>query len=71
MSRWVADEQWHPDQRGSFDGEGAWILEVPFSDSRELVMDILRYGPEVEVIAPDFLRDIVAEIAHETAALYR
>ena len=70
MSRWIADEQWHPDQQGSYDEEGAWTLELPFSSARELVMDILRYGPEVEVVAPDFLRDTVAESARRAAAIY-
>jgi len=70
MSRWIAEEQWHPDQKGSYDDEGAWTLELPFSSARELVMDILRYGPEVEVLSPDFLRDAVAESARGAAALY-
>ena len=70
MSRWVADEQWHPNQLGSFDEDGAWTLEVPFSDSRELVMDILRYGPEVEVLGPEFLRETLAESAMQTALIY-
>lgn len=70
MSRWIADEQWHPDQKGSYDDHGAWTLELPFSSARELVMDILRYGPEVEVQSPDFLRDAVAESARKAAALY-
>jgi predicted DNA-binding transcriptional regulator YafY len=71
MSRWVAEEQWHPDQQGSMDADGAWTLTVPFSDPRELVMDVLRYGAEVEVLAPDFLRETVAEAARETAEIYR
>jgi len=70
MSRWIADEQWHPDQKGAFDEEGAWTLQLPFSSARELVMDVLRYGPEVEVLAPDFLRDAVAESARKAAQLY-
>jgi predicted DNA-binding transcriptional regulator YafY len=70
MSRWVADEQWHPDQHGSYDDEGAWTLQLPFSSARELVMDILRYGPDVEVIAPEFLRQAVAESARQAAAIY-
>jgi predicted DNA-binding transcriptional regulator YafY len=70
MSRWVADEQWHPDQVGTLDAEGTWILEVPFSDSRELIMDILRYGPEVEVVEPDFLRESVHASAKQTADQY-
>ena len=70
MSRWIAEEQWHPDQKGSYDDEGAWTLELPFSSARELVMDILRYGPEVEVLSPEFLRDAVAASAHRAAAIY-
>ncbi len=70
MSRWVADELWHPDQAGSLDADGAFVLEVPFSDSRELVMDILRYGPEVEVLAPGFLREAVQHSATQTSDIY-
>ena len=70
MSRWIAEEQWHPDQKGSYDGQGRWVMDVPFSSPRELVMDILRYGPEVEVISPDFLRKAVAESARQAAEIY-
>jgi predicted DNA-binding transcriptional regulator YafY len=70
MSRWVADEQWHPDQQGTLDSEGYWTLKVPFSDPRELSMDILRYGAEVEVLSPPSLRDAVAASAAETAKIY-
>jgi predicted DNA-binding transcriptional regulator YafY len=70
MSRWVAEEQWHPDQEGDFDEDGAWVLSLPFSSPRELVMDILRYGPEAEVLEPDFLRDAVRQAASETANHY-
>lgn len=41
-ARWVAAEQWHPDQKGHWDAHGHWVLQIPFSDDRELVMDILR-----------------------------
>ncbi|MGD8384160.1 MAG: transcriptional regulator [Lysobacterales bacterium] len=70
MSRWIADEQWHPQQTGAFDEKGSWVLQVPFSRSRELVMDIMRYGPEVEVLSPPFLRDAVADAARRTSAQY-
>ena len=70
-SRWVSEETWHPDQQGSFDEQGCWVLKLPFSSARELVMDVLRYGPDVEVVAPDFLRELVAGSAEKTAGLYR
>lgn len=59
-ARWIANEQWHPKQK-SYDKNGAYILEVPYADDRELLMDILKYGPDVEVIAPVPLRRAVAE----------
>lgn len=58
-ARWVAGERWHPDQRGRFDAEGHWLLDLPCSDMRELVMDILRHVPEVEVMWPQELADEV------------
>jgi hypothetical protein len=70
MSRWVAEEVWHPDQQGRFDTEGRWLLQLPFGSARELIMDILRYGAEVEVLAPAFLREAVAAEARKTADLY-
>ena len=60
-SRWVADETWHPKQKGRFDNE-QYVLEVPYADHRELVMEILKHGPEVEVIAPDALRAEVVNL---------
>ncbi|MEJ2384049.1 MAG: transcriptional regulator [Xanthomonadales bacterium] len=70
MARWVSEENWHPDQQGAFEADGSWLLEVPFSGARELIMDIMRYGAEVEVLAPDFLRDAVADEARKTAIIY-
>jgi len=58
-ARWVAAEQWHPDQKGHWDAQGRWVLQIPYSDDRELVMDILRHTPEVEVLAPAALRAAV------------
>ncbi len=67
IARWVAYEQWHPEQRGKWLPDGRYALEVPFSVDRELVMDIMRYGDAVEVVAPMSLRQKVAA-AHTAAA---
>lgn len=56
-ARWVAAETWHPKQRGSFEPDGCYVLEIPYADPRELVMDILRHVPEVEVLGPQELKD--------------
>jgi predicted DNA-binding transcriptional regulator YafY len=51
-ARWVSAEQWHPQQRARREPDGSWRLEIPFSDPRELVMDVLRHGEHVEVLEP-------------------
>lgn len=58
-AQWVAEERWHPDQFSEWRDNG-FHLQVPYADSRELVMDILKYGPDVEVIGPTELREEVA-----------
>ncbi len=58
-ARWVADEQWHPQQTGTRLAGGAYELRIPYHDPRELVMDVLRHGPHVEVIEPAALREEV------------
>ena len=60
-ARWVATEQWHPQQRSTFDAAGRFLLELPYSDPRELMMDILRHADQVEVLAPASLRSQVTE----------
>jgi predicted DNA-binding transcriptional regulator YafY len=69
-ARWVADERWHPKQIGQFLTDGRYELRIPYRDDRELVMDILRHGPEVEVVAPATLRVAVAKQLAAALARY-
>jgi len=64
-ARWVADERWHPDQEGTWLPDGCFRLSVPYRQSRELVMDILRHGSGVEVLSP---RELVEEVRAELDA---
>jgi predicted DNA-binding transcriptional regulator YafY len=70
-ARWVAQESWHPKQKGAFTADGAWLLEFPYADHRELIMDILKFGADVEVLAPADLRKRVAAEAAKLVALYQ
>lgn len=70
-ARWVASEQWHPQQHGRFDTQGGYLLDIPYADHRELVMDILRYGAECEVLGPKALRDEVVKVVGEMRELYK
>ena len=56
-ARWVADERWHPEQSGQFLTDGRYELRIPYRDERELVMDIMRHGADVEVVSPPMLRE--------------
>jgi predicted DNA-binding transcriptional regulator YafY len=56
-ARWVADEHWHSQQQGQWLKDGRYELKVPYSNSRELLMDVLKYGPDAEVVAPVSLRE--------------
>ncbi|MFA6310373.1 MAG: WYL domain-containing protein [Sterolibacterium sp.] len=55
-ARWVAAEQWHPMQRSHTEADGHFLLELPYSNPTELIMDILRHGAGVEVLEPPELR---------------
>lgn len=60
-ARWIADELWHPRQQQSWLPDGSLELRFPIGDHRELLLDIMRYGDEVQVIAPPELRRAVIE----------
>ena len=43
--------------------DGFLELKVPYTDDRELIMDIMKYGSDCQVIEPKELRDrVIAEI---------
>ncbi len=56
MAKWVSGEEWHPDQEGTVNPDGSYTLKIPYADIRELILDILRYGDEVEVLGPTALK---------------
>lgn len=69
-ARWVSAQQWHPDQRVRIEKDGSYLLEVPYSEDRELIMEILRYGSDVEVASPASLRKRVGEALRQAARRY-
>ncbi|MBV6416971.1 MAG: hypothetical protein CMLOHMNK_01589 [Steroidobacteraceae bacterium] len=70
-ARWVADETWHPKQHGAWLDDGRYELRIPYANPRELVMDILRHGPEVEVVEPAALREEVIGQLRKALSRYR
>lgn len=70
-ARWVSRELWHPKQKLITQQDGGLLMELPFTDVRELSMDILRQGRHVEVLEPPELRDQVAAELRSTLKQYR
>lgn len=68
--RWVSAQMWHPGQRAHIEKDGSYVLEIPYSDDRELVMEILRYGADVEVLEPAALRKRVRDSLRKAAQQY-
>ncbi len=54
-AEWVSEETWHPDQQGRFLDDGEYELVVPYSDSRELLGEVLCHGQHVRVESPESL----------------
>jgi predicted DNA-binding transcriptional regulator YafY len=69
-ARWVKHEEWHPDQRTALKNDGSLELEIPFSDERELLGDLLRFGPDVEIIEPPSLRKMASEAIQKMVCKY-
>lgn len=69
-ARWVAGETWHPMQESSFDTDGSYLLSFPYADDRELIGDIMRFGSDVQVLAPAALRSKVQRNFLDAAAKY-
>ena len=60
-ARWVSEESWHPKQQGQFLDSGHYQLKLPYGNPKELIMDILKYGADVEIKEPASLRQSVQE----------
>ncbi|WP_177419399.1 helix-turn-helix transcriptional regulator [endosymbiont of Lamellibrachia barhami] len=70
-ARWVAKEQWHPSQESRWLEDGRYELCIPYHNPVELIMDILKYGPDVEVVSPTGLRKSVAGRIAAMTDIYR
>lgn len=69
-ARWVSAQEWHPKQRTRVENDGSYFLEIPYSDHRELVMEILKFGPDVEVVGPAALRQRVKKLLEQASERY-
>ena len=69
-AQWVAQEEWHPQQQVKPQADGSLRMRIPYSDHTELVMDVLRHGPHVRVLAPAELAQQVRTQLEDTLRGY-
>lgn len=69
-ANWVKSEEWHPEQVGRLLADGSYQLEVPYTDEREILADLMRYGSGVEVLKPPALRIAMKKALHEALGKY-
>lgn len=69
-ARWIAHELWHPNQEGYFLPDGSYHLKVPYSDEREIVMDILKHGNAAKVISPKSLKEAILKALKQSIDNY-
>ncbi len=69
-AQWVANEEWHAQQKARWLDDGRYELQVPYSDPTELAMDILRHGDSVVVAGDKALAAAIAERLKNAARLY-
>lgn len=69
-ARWVRGEQWHPLQESRDEPDGSYVLSVPYSDEREILGDILKFGADVVVVAPVDLKRKVHQAGLALAGRY-
>ena len=69
-AQWVAREVWHPEQIGKLQADGSYLLEVPYGEDWELIQDILRQGPDVEVLGPKSLCSKIKKCIQNMSQLY-
>jgi predicted DNA-binding transcriptional regulator YafY len=67
---WIMGGQWHPTQQLEKSGDGSLLFRVTVSGWEEMLYWILSFGPDVEVISPQGLRDAVIAAADKMRELY-
>ena len=70
-AQWVSREEWHPFQKSTWLDDATYQLEVPYVNETELMMDVLRHGDQVAVIAPPSLVAVIGSRLKSAALKYR
>jgi len=70
-TRRVQETHWHPSQQLTMLPDGGCELRLEIANPQEMLYWVRGWGPQVEVLAPDWLRAQVASEAGATARRYQ
>jgi predicted DNA-binding transcriptional regulator YafY len=70
-ARWVKHQLWHSEQQVKENSDGSVIISFPVADLREVKMEVLKYGAEVEVIEPLRLKEEILKEAKAIVDIYK
>jgi predicted DNA-binding transcriptional regulator YafY len=68
--RWVAEEQWQPDQKVDWQPDGTMLLTLRVGVTPAFIRWLLYYGPEARVLQPAWLAEEVRRQALATLQTY-
>jgi len=71
VARRVKESVWHPSQGIEDLPDGGCLLTVRVGSTLEMTPWIRGWGPQVEVLAPQGLRDEFREFANQLYEMYR
>lgn len=70
VTRRIKESTWHPSQVMEDTPDGGCLLRMQLANPQEMVYWVRSWGPQVEVLAPAWLREQMAREAREVAAVY-
>jgi predicted DNA-binding transcriptional regulator YafY len=70
IAPWVWEQIWHPKQKMQLANDETLCLTFPVADFREIKREILKYGAQVEVVAPEKLRKEVQQEIEKMRRIY-
>ncbi|MDZ7265030.1 MAG: transcriptional regulator [candidate division KSB1 bacterium] len=71
QARWIREKQWHQSQKLTELDDGGVLLEMDVKGLSDVKRWVLQYGAEVEVLAPEVLREDVLREIGRMGELYR
>ncbi len=71
QARWMREKVWHQTEQKVSQEDGVLLLKMFVPVTSELKRWVMQYGADVEVLAPEELRDMVAREVKELAERYR